>query len=42
MQFKKVYQILEHNIKTKEDCNRRDGSVWKEGQCWDFTHRIDW
>ncbi len=29
-------------INTKEDCDRRDGSIWYEGKCWDFTHGVDW
>ena len=29
-------------INTKEDCEKRDGSVWHEEQCWDFTHSPNW
>lgn len=29
-------------VSTPEDCEKRDGSVWYEGTCWDLTHRTDW
>ncbi|MDJ0579983.1 cyclic nucleotide-binding domain-containing protein [Crocosphaera sp.] len=29
-------------INTEEDCKKRDGSIWHEEQCWDFTHSPDW
>ncbi|MDJ0730637.1 MAG: cyclic nucleotide-binding domain-containing protein [Crocosphaera sp.] len=29
-------------INTKEDCEKRDGGVWYEEQCWDLTHDPNW
>ncbi len=29
-------------IKTKEDCEKRDGALWHEETCWDFTHDPNW
>ncbi|HAC63508.1 MAG TPA: hypothetical protein DCF68_08185 [Cyanothece sp. UBA12306] len=29
-------------IKTEERCQKRAGSIWYEGQCWDFFHNKDW
>ena len=29
-------------IKDKEACDKREGSIWYEEQCWDFSHRDDW
>ena len=29
-------------INTKEKCEKRDGGVWHEEKCWDFTHDPNW
>ncbi|MDJ0508173.1 MAG: cyclic nucleotide-binding domain-containing protein [Crocosphaera sp.] len=29
-------------INSQEDCEKREGSVWYEDKCWDFTHSPDW
>ncbi|MGK7950502.1 MAG: cyclic nucleotide-binding domain-containing protein [Xenococcaceae cyanobacterium] len=29
-------------INTPEDCDKRSGSVWHKGTCWDLTHGADW
>ena len=29
-------------INSKEDCEKREGSVWYEDKCWDLTHSPDW
>lgn len=29
-------------INSKEDCEKREGSVWYEDKCWDLSHSPDW
>lgn len=29
-------------INTQEDCEKRDGGLWYEKECWDFNHDPNW